>query len=128
VVRYPEKRPIAVGIAEANKCPTRRLFARYIKHAQQQGARRRSIETKISMFLDKLIGPDLKKLKANYTFCDKRDGAHGIEHGNVYEFPPLKACRERFAEKIGQDIAWDNSDEEWRHEDDDMVIDDELVW
>jgi hypothetical protein len=54
------------------------------------------------MFLDKLIGPDLKKLKANYTFCDKRDGAHGIEHGNVYEFPPLKA--------------------------DDMVMDDELVW
>src|SRR5208337_1914718 len=58
------------GMTDANMCPARKLFMRYIKHAQQQGTRRRSIETKIGVFLVKHLGSELIKLKANYTVYD----------------------------------------------------------
>ena len=110
------------GMEEANTCPRGKLFARYIKHAQQQGARRRSIETKIGMFLGKHVEPELKTHQAFYNVRDKR-GDYSREYGRVYRFPPLKECREKFAQGIGQDITWGNLDEEWwwEHEDDDEI-------
>jgi hypothetical protein len=114
---------LAWGMIEANTCPRGKLFVRYIKHAQQQGTRRRSIETKIGMFLVKHVGPELKTYQASYYVREYGDRV-SREHGRVYEFPPLKVCRERFARGIGQDIAWGSPDEEWGHEfsdDDDFI-------
>ena len=103
------------GMAEANMCSARKLFMRYIKHAQWQGTRRRSIETKIGVFLVKHLGSERIKLKANYTVYDGR-GDKLTVHGRVYKFPPLKVCREKFAQEMGQNIAWGSPDEEWQHE------------
>jgi hypothetical protein len=105
--------PWGMKATEKNKCPTRKLFARYIKHAQLQGARRRSIETKIGMFLVKYVGAELKTDKADYGVYDKR--GYYTENGRVYIFPPLKECREKFAQEMGQRILW-GFDEEWQHE------------
>jgi hypothetical protein len=103
------------GMAEADSCPARKLFMRYIKHAQQQGARRRAIETKIGMFLGKHLGSELIRYRADYAIRD-RQGSKLTERGRVYKFPPLKVCREKFAQEMGQDIPWGSPDDEWQHE------------
>jgi hypothetical protein len=85
-------------------CPKGRLFDQYIEHAQQQGARRRAIETQIGMFLRKYV-PGLQT---------KRIMVSG-KQAWVYEFPPLAECREAFAKLMGQDFAWDDV-EEWQEQ------------
>jgi hypothetical protein len=114
------------GMNEKNKCPARKLFVRYIKHAQLQGARRRSIETKIGMFLVKYVGSGLRSDKANYSIYDKHERVSLTVSGRVYAFPLLKECRERFAEEMGHSIAW-GFDEEWQHEPD-GIDDDEIPY
>jgi hypothetical protein len=111
------------GTNKGNTCSVRKLFDRYIRHAQRQGARRRAIETKIGMFLHKYVGSDLRgDQRTHYAVMDKR-GDIFHEYGRFYEFPPLSKCRERFARMMNQDIVWDNPDDNWRNaecdEDDD---------
>jgi hypothetical protein len=93
------------GVEEPGRCPASRLFERYIKHASRRGARRRSIEVQLGMFLRKHV-PKLIKSEATYkhwTGSEMKDTA-----GAVYAFPPLAECRAAFAKTLGHDdkIAW----------------------
>jgi hypothetical protein len=75
------------GFPEQKTCPKRSLFLRYIQHAQQQGVRRRAIETRIGMFLTKYVGPELKGERETYTI---HRGVRDIqEFGYIYRFPSL---------------------------------------
>jgi Family of unknown function (DUF5906) len=87
-------------------CETRHLFDHYVKHASQQGARRRAIETRIGMFLKRHV-PGLIKREVATT---EPSGFNGTKQVMVlvYQFPPLAECRQAFSEKIQQDFAWDN--------------------
>jgi hypothetical protein len=102
------------GISEANTCPTRILFARYIHHANAQGSRHKAIEVKIGLFLNKYVGSDLKKSEKTYHVYGRRREDDYDEVGRIYEF--LKECRNRFAEKMGYTIKWDNDAADWTHE------------
>ena len=92
------------GVDELGRCPASRLFDRYIKHASRHGARRRSIEVQLGMFLRKHV-PDLIKSEGTYrhwTGIGMKDTG-----GAVYTFPTLTVCRAAFAKTLGHDnIAW----------------------
>lgn len=92
------------GVEEPGRCPAFRLFDRYVKHASRHGARRRSIETQLGMFLRKQV-PSLIKSEATYKHwsgTEMQDTA-----GAVYVFPSLAACRAAFAKTLGHDtITW----------------------
>jgi len=105
------------GISEANTCPKKTLFRRYVQHANLQGTRRRAVEVKIGIFLTRYVGPNLvSDQKKTYRFYH-RNGRRFEERGWVYTFPPLKECRERFAQEMQQDtIEWDDVDANWVHE------------
>jgi len=87
---------------EPSVCLTSALFARYNEHARQVGVSRRSTEVKVGMFLRKRV-PGLKS----------RQEADGRR---AYAFPPLKQCREAFAQALGNDVDW-GADGEWRRSD-----------
>jgi hypothetical protein len=88
------------GCTETNKCPSPRLFNRYIHHAQRQGAKRRSIETQLGMFLNKAV-PGLTKAEGQYV-----DFSNQKRRGSIYTFPPLADCRKAFADAQQQTITW----------------------
>ena len=103
------------GIDEPNTCSTRKLFNRYVCHADVQGTRRKSIETTIGMFLHRSIGPDLVVLQKKQCKLRGRYNQEFTDTGQAYVFPSLRECRERFANQIGQEVIW-GDDADWRHE------------
>jgi hypothetical protein len=113
------------GIDEPNICPKGTLYQRYIRHARLQGVSRRQIETTIGIFLKKVVGSELKNdEKKDYKVVD-RHGRERVENGRVYRFLPLKACRERFAKAVGQQVSWNEPEAEWQHEQRSMAMDEE---
>jgi hypothetical protein len=116
------------GINELNTCPKVALFRRYLHHAQFQGVRRKSIETRIGIFLTKYVGPDLKgDEKKTYTI---RRGTRNIQVFSwIYRFPSLWDCRKRFAREMQQTINWgpDPENTQWGHEPL-TVLDDDDPW
>jgi hypothetical protein len=103
------------GAEETNKCPKRRLFKRYVQHAQILGTRHKSIETRIGMFLKKYVGSDLKADERG-DFKVYRRGTKMTEKGWIYTFPPLKECREQFAKEMGYAVKWNAAIAAWTHE------------
>jgi hypothetical protein len=99
-----------------NTCPKRTLFRRYVQHANQQGARRKVIETKIGMFLNKYVGPELKSDQKKRYGIYHRSGRRLTEIGSIFTFPLLADCRRRFAQEIQQDLAWEDPNGDWTHE------------
>lgn len=92
-----------------NCCRKDRLFESYIRHSQMQGKRHRAIQVQVGMFLNK-VAPGLTP--------------HKINQQPIYEFPPLKVCRASFVKAIGQNITWDDPQQEvWDRE---QRIDQEL--
>jgi hypothetical protein len=89
----------------AGECPTAALFDHYIRHAQKQGVRRKSIETQIGGFLMKHV-PGLDKPDKMHK-VPMRNGGAKDHRGSVYVFPSLTECREAFAKKMQQDLHWD---------------------
>jgi hypothetical protein len=111
------------GCDEKNTCPKSKLFRRYVQHANLQGVRRKSVETKIGKFLDKYVGSDLQSQR-NVDYQVYSRGRKVTESGSIYKFPPLKECRKRFAEKMGKTISWDGGDDaQWEREPE--VLDDD---
>ena len=104
------------GTCTKNTCPKKTLFRRYIQHANLQGTRRRAIEVKIGMFLNKYVGSDLKRDQKKKYSIYHRNGRRLTETGWVYTFPPLQECRRQFAKEMQQPIAWENADADWIHE------------
>ena len=99
------------GCSEVSHCPVPVLFNHYIRHASRQGGvHRRSIETQLGMFMNKHV-KGLRKLERQiYTFQGR--GFIQKREGYIYAFPPLVECRKAFAEKMKQDLNWDDQ-QEW---------------
>ena len=102
---------IARRLCRGTRCQAEVLYDDYIEHAKKQGITRRSIETKLGMFLTKVVGPNLKRSKKTH-----RVAAYNYEEskkrGPVYEFPPLSECREMFANLLNEKIDW-HEDGDW---------------
>ena len=87
--------------------PSAMLFDDYVEHARKQGVSRRSIETMLGLFLQKIVGPGLQKVKRVYT----QAATEADKRGPIYVFPPLKACRKNFAALLNEhNIQWDEED------------------
>jgi len=97
--------PPAVGkVSEKipRSCFITELYADYISHAKAQGVSRRSIETKMGMFLSKAVGPSLDRKQ--------------FEDRWYYVLPSLIECRKRFAQMMQHQINWDGEDgTNWRN-------------
>jgi hypothetical protein len=102
------------GCEEGGRCPTRRLFDGYIRHASRHGARRRAIEVQLGVFLNKHV-PGLRKTDATYKVWSASRQEMSDVRGNIYVFPSLGECRARFATEMQQNIAWAEPDD-WAHE------------
>jgi hypothetical protein len=85
------------------ECLKLELHASYLRRMEKVGRRGspRATETKLGMFLSKVVGPGLDK--------NVRDGKRRY----LYRFPPLKECRERFAKLTQSTIAWEDPDADW---------------
>jgi hypothetical protein len=79
-------------------CSSSSIYNTYLHRSEQAGARRRSVETALGMFLSKMVGPNLRRT-----------------HGKVH-FPPLKECRQRFAQLMHFEIDWYDPTAEWKNE------------
>jgi hypothetical protein len=112
------------GTDEQHTCIKKKLFRRYINHASRQGVRRRAIEVTIGIFLKKYVGTELRgDEKLSYTVITPNRGTV-TRRDYGFRFPPLKECRERFADDLRQSIPWENLDEEWHHEEE-LIEDDD---
>jgi hypothetical protein len=98
------------GVDDPNGCPAQRLFDRYIRHARRAGARRRSIETQIGMFLAKVV-PGLIKKKGDYQLPLAKS-----HYGPIYTFPALAECRAGFAVRLQQTVEWPKDEGGWTKE------------
>jgi hypothetical protein len=103
---------LPLGANGPNSCPKLLMFKRYVRHAQVQGARRKSIETKLGAFLQKYVGSELKRNRTRCSFRDRHGDTRFVDMAWTYTFPELATCRERFAQLMGQRLEWDDQ-EEW---------------
>jgi hypothetical protein len=94
------------GCHATGACPTERLFDRYINHAGKVGAKRRAIETQLGIFLAKQV-PGLRKIEGQYLVFSRAQNKLVPEVGRLYQFPPLRECREAFARALQQEFRWD---------------------
>lgn len=105
------------GYPAPNICPAEGVFSNYIKHAQEMGVRRRSIQTKLGIFLKNNV-PGLRKIDGTYETIISHYKGEEIKQekrGNVYIFPPLAECRDAFTRTQQQKISWPDR-EEWEAE------------
>jgi hypothetical protein len=103
------------GCSEVNVCPKRKLFRRYVQHAQLQGVRRKAVETKIGGFLNKYVGGLQTQRNVNYQIAFR--GKKVDENGSIFRFPSLKECRKKFADIMGKVINWNgDNDAPWEKE------------
>jgi hypothetical protein len=100
------------GVNEPNTCPKDFLFGRYIRHARIRGDKHRAIATQIGTFLTRMLEPDLKTKRATANNLPVQKGDY------LYVFPPLKVCRQKFADAMHQTLHWDDDDAEWTHDED----------
>jgi phage/plasmid primase-like uncharacterized protein len=99
------------GCSEVAHCPIPVLFNRYIHHASKQGVHRKSIETQLGMFLNKYV-PGLRKSANRQTYKYQGRRSYVCEReGFIYVFPPLAECRKAFADKLRQELKWDDQPE-----------------
>lgn len=93
----------------AGCCPSEVLYSHYVEHAQRTGARHRSGETMLGIFLREAtegIGVwPLRRVRRVLT--------PGGPRVYAYEFPSLAACREAMERKLGQPVAWPAGDDTW---------------
>jgi hypothetical protein len=99
---------LPAGCEFSRHCPTDHLFERYLQRTTRQGARRKSSQTQLGIFLHKHV-PGLRKPKLTYERLD--NGL--VDHGPVYVFPPLKECREAYAKHLQQTVKWDDPEADW---------------
>jgi hypothetical protein len=93
-------------VAKLGQCPRDDLFESYVRRAQKVGRSRRATETKLGMFLAKMV-PGLK--------TERISGENGGQL-RYYVFPPLKDCRKQFASKVRNTISWDDPEAKWERE------------
>jgi hypothetical protein len=96
-------------LKEENVCSCDGLQNWYIDHAKRRGFAARSSQISLGIFLKKHLGGAL---------LSYRPRLEGGERARCYRLPSLKACRERFAEQLGQPFDWDEDgeNETWRYD------------
>jgi hypothetical protein len=102
------------GCEDLRECPRQRLYDRYLRHAGRIGARRKSIETKLGMFLNK-YATGVRMGRGSYKVFSRTRNELVTEYGRTYQFPELVDCRKKFSEMIQHDIVWGDPDM-WQHE------------
>jgi hypothetical protein len=112
--------------------PSELLVDHYLEHAKKRGIARRATETALGMFLTKVVkdrvtGDTLRREKQTFLghWRHRYSGFYDQERkrGLVYIFPTLKACRDRFAALLGEELEWPEGDD-WvlgRRDDDDFT-------
>jgi hypothetical protein len=88
---------VSVHTGWAGWVTTKALHYEYVETAQRAGVMRRGTETELGMALHKLV-PNLRRSR---RIIDK-----GGRRVDVWEFPPLAACRAAFERLVEQPIAW----------------------
>jgi hypothetical protein len=97
------------GLFEQCKCRTDALHLSYIHRTDQIGARRKSTETKLGMFLKDALGSEMKRVR--HKKSSQQDDDYYF-----YTFPALKECRKLWEHKMQTTIAWDDPDAVWRRD------------
>lgn len=90
--------------------PSELLFNHYIEHAKKTGVSRRAIEVQVGIFLNKMLGEEnLKRNKRTWLMPEpsNTNNMRQQRRSLVYQFPSLTFCRERFAERFGEEMTWD---------------------
>jgi hypothetical protein len=103
--------------AEKRACEKTDLHRAYMAHADHHRLPRRALETQLGMFLHKQLRQDGKDLLVG--FRPRLPNTSGKEdlRPQCYRFPPLRKCRELFAEQLGQRFDWGENWEkqDWEH-------------
>lgn len=87
-------------------CGTRDIFRDYCDHASISGTRFKSVQTRLGIFLNKMV-PNIEKLTGSYqTKYDRFDDEMDTKKGQYYVLPSLKVCRKAFELRLGQDFDW----------------------
>ncbi len=88
-------------------CGTREMFSDYYDHANISGSRYKSAQTKLGIFLKKMI-PDIKKITGSYKTKESYpEDEPTIKKGQYYILPSLTDCRKAFEMRLGQKFDWD---------------------
>lgn len=88
-------------------CGTGDMFENYVEHTKISGARFKSAQTRLGMFLKKMV-PDIEKRTGSYQ--TKRFSMSSdlyTEKGTYYVFPDLDVCRKAFELRLGQKFDWE---------------------
>ena len=101
------------GCEWIRECASSKLFDTYIKHAQRQGVRRKSIETQLGIFLNKHVPGLRRNLHGQYDIWTEASGIKNIA-GPTYAFPSLLDCRAAFESAMRQQFVWDEK-VDWTH-------------
>jgi hypothetical protein len=88
--------------AWASEIPVDSLFDDYIAQAEKIGVKRKAEKTAFGMKLAKLV-PFLGKVRRT---LDNPEAPYDTRRPWHYALPPLDACRDHFAELVGQAIDW----------------------
>jgi hypothetical protein len=95
-------------------CPSKALYDNHANHARRLGSRRIDSDNAFGMFLSKVAGPNLRKVKNRDHKVILRRGIITDATGNVYQIPPLKECRERMDKMLSRASDWGGDpDGEW---------------
>jgi hypothetical protein len=102
--------------APQNEVSAQVLYDDYVEHAKKRGVPRRVIETKLGLFLRKVVGPNLRRSKREKTSSSGTFSTlSGREREPFYEFPPLSECRQAFTALLNeQQVLWEGEEgAEW---------------
>lgn len=94
----------------ANVCPIDELFESYLKHARDTGNSRRSAETSLGIFLQRVI-PGVKRERRTVRSA-KRSWEHG-QRKYIYQIASLAECRSKFDELLNTQFDWPPGPDDW---------------
>jgi hypothetical protein len=101
-------------IVDRDCCPSKALYDDHANYVRRSGGRRVDGDNAFGMFLSKVAGPNLRKVKNRGHKVILRGGITTDATGNVYQMPPLKECRERMDKMLSRASDWGGDpDAEW---------------
>jgi hypothetical protein len=103
---------LPMGHGEKNTCPVMALFARYVRHSSVQGARRRSIEVAVGMFMAKYVKGMIRR-RLTVDRVDRQGHKLADSQDWCYVLPSLKECRQQFSAMVQQDVQWEDDRVDW---------------
>jgi hypothetical protein len=87
------------------QAPKEFVYRNYTRHGQHRGVLHRALETKLGMFLHKVV-PGLTTSRATYRVHPSPYSTE-FRQGGTYLFPSLAECRAAFEKQLNQELVWD---------------------